>query len=210
MTSDPVVNGWQLRQDLVWKYHYMAQPSETEAFGGTSGFKNSKIGLYITGAWGWWQFGDLDEQFNWGVAALPYGAEGRKDLIFTDPWLMAKDSNHPEEAWEFIKFLASAETQAEWMELTGAPPVRQSLLEVWADSFETMTQEEVMQVYLGSLDYGMESPNHSMVRFDQLSSVIGAQTSQITNNERPVLEVLTEINTNLEETLMQIKAEYDK
>ncbi len=210
MTSEPVVNGWQLRQDMVWKYHYMPQPSETEAFGGTNGFKNSKIGLYITGAWGWWQFGDLDEQFNWGVAALPYGAEGRKDLVFTDPWMMSKDSNYPDEAWEFIKYLSSPEVQQEWMELTGAPPVRNSLLNVWAESFSTMTPEEVMEVYLGSLEHGIESPNHLMVRFDQLDSTIGAKTSQISNNERSAAEVLAEIKTDLDAVLKQIKAEYAK
>ena len=208
MTSDPVVNGWQLRQDMVWKYHYMPQPSEAEAFGGTSGFKNSKIGLYITGAWGWWQFGDLDEQFNWGVAALPYGAEGRKGLVFTDPWMMSKDSNHPDEAWEFIKFLSSQDIQQEWMELTGAPPVRLSLLNIWAESFSTMSADEVMEVYLGSLKHGIESPNHLMVRFDQLDSTIGAKTSQITNNERPAREVLEEIQIELENVLNQIKVEY--
>lgn len=210
MTSDPVVSGWQLRQDMVWKYHYMPQPSEAEAFGGSGGFRNSKIGLYITGNWGWWQFGDLNEQFNWGVAALPFGNENRKNLVFTDPWMMTKDSAHPEEAWEFIKYLSSYDTQKEWMDITGAPPVRQSLIEVWSQSFPTMTSEEVMEVYLGSLKYGIESPNHLMVGFNQLDSVVGGQTSQITNNERPALDVLTEINVKLEETLQKIQEEYQK
>lgn len=208
MTSDAVVNGWQLRQDMVWKYHYMPQPSEAEAFGGTGGFTNSKIGLYITGAWGWWQFGDLDQQFNWGVAALPYGAANRKNLVFTDPWMISKGSNHPEEAWKFVKFLASPEIQREWMELTGAPPVRTSLINDWAESFTTMSSDEVMEVYLGSLKHGIESPNHLMVRFDQLDSTIGAKTSQITNNEKSALEVLEEIQPELEAVLQQIAEEY--
>jgi hypothetical protein len=94
------------------------------------------------------------------------------------------------------------------MELTGAPPVRNSLLNVWAESFSTMTPDEVMEVYLGSLEHGIESPNHLMVRFDQLDSTIGAKTSQITNNERPALEVLEEIQVELDAVLKQIKAEY--
>jgi hypothetical protein len=41
-----------------------------------------------------------------------------------------------------------------------------------------------------------------------LDSTIGAKTSQITNNERPALEVLEEIQVELDAVLKQIKAEY--
>ena len=87
----------------------------------------------------------ISQLFNSASAVKRLGKMCIRDRVFTDPWMMSKDSNNPDEAWEFIKFLASPEIQQEWMELTGAPPVRTSLLNVWADSFTTMSADEVME-----------------------------------------------------------------
>jgi multiple sugar transport system substrate-binding protein len=96
------------------------------------------------------------------------------------------------------------------MELTGAPPVRQSLAEAWYKQFPSMTPEEVKEVHLGALKYGRESPNHLLVRFDQLNQVVTSALDPIFNNEANAADTLPEANVKLEEALKQIQAEYAK
>ncbi len=210
LDSEAAIKGFEARQDLVWELNYMPDPAQTEAFGGGDIFESGKVAMHLTGGWGWWQWKDLDEKFNWGAAALPYGAEGRRDVVFTDPWMLSSKTAHPEEAWELLKYLASAEVQKGWMELTGAPPARQSLAEAWYKQFPTMTPEEVKELHLGALKHGRESPNHLLVRFDQLNQVVTAAVDPITNNDAEPADVLPEADAKLEEALKQIQAEYSK
>jgi multiple sugar transport system substrate-binding protein len=210
LDSEGAIAGFQARQDLVWKLHYMPDPAQVDALGGGDIFQSGKVAMHLTGGWGWWQFGNakLHEKFNWGVAALPYGAEGRRDVVFTDPWMMSSKTDHPDEAWELLKYLASPDVQRGWMELTGAPPVRASLAEDWYKQFPSMTPEEVKEVHLGALKHGRESPNHLLVKFDQLNQIVSSAVDPIFNNEKPAAEVLPAANEQLIEALKQIKAEY--
>jgi multiple sugar transport system substrate-binding protein len=122
---------------------------------------------------------------------------------------MSSQSPHPEEAWEFLKYLTNAKSQREWMELTGAPPARKSLAEDWYSIFPTMSPEEVEELHLGGLKHGRESPNHLLVRFDQLNQVVSSAVDPIVNNEATAADVLPDANAELTATLQQIKAEYE-
>ena len=212
LDSPEAIKAFQARQDMVWKDNYMPDPAQVEAMGAGDIFQNENVAMHLTGGWGWWQFGnaDLHEKFNWGVAALPYCGENRKDVVFTDPWMLSSKTEHPDEAWTFLKYLASPEIQKGWMELTGAPPVRQSLAEGWYKQFPSMTPEEVKEVHLGALKYGRESPNHLLVRFDQLNQIVQSALDPIFNNEAQAADVLPEANVKLTEALKQIQAEYQK
>jgi multiple sugar transport system substrate-binding protein len=212
--SDAAIKAFQARQDIVWKLHYMPDPAQVDAMGGGDIFVAGKVAMHLTGGWGFWNFGTggvkLHEKFKWGAAAIPYGGPGRKDVVFTDPWMMSSKTAHPQEAWEFLKYLASPEVQKGWTDLTGAPPVRVSMEDPWYKSFPTMTPDEVKEVFLGSLKYGRESPNHLLVRFDQLDQVVGSALDPIINNEKQAADVLPDANAKLEDALKQIAAEYKK
>jgi len=207
LDSEAAVKGFQARQDLVWELNYMPDPAQTDAMGGGDIFMNEKVAMHLTGGWGWWNYNDVD--FNWGVAALPYGGPNRKCVVFTDPWMMSAKTDHPDEAWEFLKYLVSAEAQVDYMQVTSTPPVRTSLAEDWYKQFPTMTPEEVKELHLGALRHGRESPNHLLVRFDQLNQVVGAALDPIFNNEAKAADVLPDANAQLEEALKSIKAEYE-
>jgi multiple sugar transport system substrate-binding protein len=131
-------------------------------------------------------------------------------VVFTDPWMLSSKTSHPNEAWTFLKYLASPEVQKGWMDLTGAPPVRKSLAESWYKSFPSMTPEEVKEVHLGALKHGRESPNHLLVKFDQLNQIVQSAVDPIVNNEKKAADTLPEANKKLEEALKQIAAEYKK
>ncbi len=199
----------QARQDMVWDLGYMPDPATADALGAGGGlFEGQKVAMNLTGGWGWWNYTGLTEEFNWGAAALPYGAPGRRAVVFTDPWMMSAKTDHPEEAWEFLKYLVSPEAQKVWMETTGAPPVRQSLAEGWYSQFPSMSPEEVKENHLGGLKHGRESPNHLLVRFDQLNQVVSACLDPIFNNEASAAETLPQCDTDLEAALQQIQSEY--
>jgi len=82
--------------------------------------------------------------------------------------------------------------------------------EPWYKSFPTMTPDEVKEVFLGSLKYGRESPNHLLVKFDQLNQVVQSALDPIVNNEKQAADTLPDANTKLEDALKQIAAEYKK
>jgi len=208
--DDPkVVAAYQARQDIVWKLHYMPDPAQVDAFGGGDIFEGQKVAMHLTGGWGWWQFTGVKD-FRWGAAALPYGASGRRDVVFTDPWMLSSKTTHPDEAWTFLKYLASPDVQEGWMKLTGAPPARISLAEKWYKQFPSMTPEEVKAVHLGALKHGRESPNHLLVRFDQLNQIVSSAVDPIMNNEKTPSQTLPDANKALIEALKQIQAEYKK
>ena len=101
--NDPlVIQGFQARQDIVWKYHYQPDPAAADALtGGSDIFAVQKVAMELTGGWGWWNYAGIQD-FKWGVAALPNGSPTRKDVVFTDPWMLSAKSNHPQEAWTFL------------------------------------------------------------------------------------------------------------
>jgi multiple sugar transport system substrate-binding protein len=209
LDSEAAIKAFQARQDLVWDLNYMPDPAQVDAMGGGDIFESGKVAMHLTGGWGWWNYAGLESEFNWGVAAIPYGAPGRKDVVFTDPWMMSAKTDHPDEAWEFLKYLVSPEAQRGWMELVKAPPVRKSLAEDWYKQYPTMSPEEVKELHLGGLKYGRESPNHLLVRFDQLNQVVGSALDPIFNNEANAADTLPAANKQLEDALKQIKAEYE-
>jgi multiple sugar transport system substrate-binding protein len=207
--NDPkVIAAFQAWQDIVWNLKYMPTPAAADAMGTTGDiFKTGKIAMTLTGGWGWWNYTDI-KNFNWGVAALPYGGDGRRDVLFTDPWMLSAKTAHPNEAWTFLKFLTAPAQQKSWMDFTGAPPVRKSLAESWYRQFPGMSPTDVKQVHLGALQYGRESPNHLLVKYDQIYQLIGSIVDPVLINQKSAADTLPAAKKVLDNTLIQIQNEF--
>ena len=126
--------------------------------------------------------------------------------MYTDPWAMSSATGHPAEAWEFLKFLVSQDAQRAYMQITNAPPVRQSLMPEWSAIFsDTMTIAQVQQVYAGALAHGAESPNHLMVDYNEIHSLLEEELNPLWENcETSVTDTLASVDVQLEDRLAWI------
>lgn len=211
LDKEGAIKGIQAKADLTYKYKVAPSPAASEALSaGGNPFHTGRVAMQGIGVWGWWVHKGLEEQFPFGCAALPKGAPNAKAVIFTDPWVLSATSKHPDAAWEFIKYLVSPEAQRAYMKAVGAPPVRKSLLPEFFKLYPTMTPEEAEECFLGGVAHGQESPNHLLVRFDQLNNVVSAAIDPVNLGEKTAAETLPQANADLEKALNQIASEYKK
>jgi multiple sugar transport system substrate-binding protein len=183
----------------------MPDPATTNSLS----FKDGHIAMTLTTGQGWWNYSDI-KAFKWGAAALPFGADGRRDALFTDSWLMYAKSAHPQEAWTFIKYLASAQIQESWLKVVNTPPVRLSLTEKWAAQYSNMKPEEVKQVFLGAFKYGRESPSHLLVKYDTLNQIITAALKPVYANQLKASDSIPPSAKALDDALLQIQKDFKK
>lgn len=70
-------------------------------------------------------------EFRWNLAPVPVGPYGRQAYSGDDGFVIWKDTPHPDEAWEFVKFLTSKRGQEIAAIHEGLAPVRRSAMETY-------------------------------------------------------------------------------
>lgn len=92
---------------------YKVTPSDVDMAGQSDGdlFKAGKIAMLRTGIW---MFGDFAEnaKFNWDIALEP-GNTQKAHHFFANGVAIAANTAHPQEAYEWIKFLTSSKAAVE-------------------------------------------------------------------------------------------------
>lgn len=107
------IEALQFVADMRTKYKiapslmYSQQPGQA----GIDLFSTGKLAMYVNGSW---VIGVLRRQakFNWDVAPVPKGPKGRATVLFTVAMVIPKGSPHPNEAWEFLKYLGGLAGQS--------------------------------------------------------------------------------------------------
>lgn len=167
------VEAIQAHVDLIQK-GISPTPSQTEGLSEIGDpFISGKVAMATNGGFAFINLKAAD--FDWGVAALPY-VEGRQASLYTDPWSISATSDHPDEAWEFLKYITDPEHGAKrYLEYTDATPAHRGLLEDWYRGIAEeagMAYEEIKEVHEGSQRYGRGSDNHQIKQFSSIRRVI--------------------------------------
>ncbi|WP_020373796.1 ABC transporter substrate-binding protein [Sulfobacillus thermosulfidooxidans] len=103
------------------------QPSQVGATWGGQALGMGRAAMTLEGAWAIPYLQQTYPHTPFAIAPLPKGPKNNVSLDFPTAWAITKDSKHPEQAWQVIKYLTGV-GQAQWVEQGGLVTVRKSLI----------------------------------------------------------------------------------
>ncbi|MBC8134533.1 MAG: sugar ABC transporter substrate-binding protein [Fibrella sp.] len=107
--DEGAIRGFQEYADLRWKHKCVPTPSDNALSQYT--FESGKIAMN----WGW--AGDSPryrkniKAFDWDIVPTPSGPAGDATVIKGNQLAMYRDTRHPEESWEFMKFMTGPDVE---------------------------------------------------------------------------------------------------
>lgn len=113
----------------LWKDLYDQIGFDSFSMTHDMGFISQACAMIMDGPWDLPSMRKI-KNFEWGVAPLPEGPVKRATYIAGEHLTIFKNSEHPDEAWKFIKWFTSPEIQAKFSIESGYMPVRKSTLEL--------------------------------------------------------------------------------
>lgn len=116
----------------MWDDHVMASLLDVKNMSTRQAFITGKVAMVEDGSWA---LKDILEGagFRIGVAPMPAGPVRRTTLATTDAFGIYAHTQHPDEAWELLKFLVSKEYGQAMARANLLQPARASLVEDWAN-----------------------------------------------------------------------------
>jgi multiple sugar transport system substrate-binding protein len=120
-------------------------------------YRAGSVGMFQNGRWATPGIRTVD--FDWDVVGLPDGPAGNPGYwLFWGAYVVNADTEHPEEAWELVQALTTAETQGQVSALGANIPSRVS--QEALDAFLTFTPPDNNQAFLDGLsrDPASEGP----------------------------------------------------
>ncbi len=185
--------------ELITKHHVSPSPSEVSSgyrvvsASGPDMFQMGKVAMVF---WGRWYLDILSKggaNINWGIAPYP---KGKEKVMFEDSAYLGISSKtkHPQECWEFIKFVISEEGQRMVaLDRTDIPVLRNVAYS--QDFLNYMGREDANKVFLEMLEYS-ETPAY----------ILGTGSWEKSAEDKLTLVVLGKLG--LEEACAQIAREF--
>jgi len=202
--DDPgTAEGLQLYQDLIWKYHISPSPQQQALSQNAQDmFKTGRIAMFSLGIWCVPDFREI-EGFAWDVAVMPAGKQRVTQLV-TAGWSAYRDTPHPDEAWELIKYLSGREAQEYqmriWRDPSGLRDVFQSLM-----LYQPEKPPASRRVVLDSIQFGRFEANFvGSAEVDQ--KVQQAFDEIATGRQKDVAAGCREMKRVAEETLAELRS----
>ena len=131
-------------------------------------FPGGRVAMIVAGSWMARTYADADA--NIGVAPLPMGKQ-RATIIHGLSNVIWSGTQHPEEAWEFLKFLGSEQAGLILAQSGTVIPAYQGLQDAWVESIPDMD----LKVFIDALDYAVPYPTaaQGMEWNTKISTVLG-------------------------------------
>jgi len=127
MVGEPKAReAWQMFHDMIFVDKSMPDTVAAQELGSDL-FQAGKVALWPMGHWAIPGYSTVN--FQWDVAPMPTGAAAQVTSVNSAGFVAAKDSKHPDAAWEFIKYALSEKGQTRLTEMGLAIPMQKSVAE---------------------------------------------------------------------------------
>lgn len=186
---------WRYIDAMVREDKSIPDPTISEEYGADP-FAAGVAAMTTIGHWVVPQYAALS--FGWDVAPMPAGPAGRATSVNSAGLVIAKDSQSPSAAWEFVKFAVSEAGQSRLSELGFAMPVLRQVAEGPA-YLEQQTAPIQQQVFLDALAYARPKP--AFRGYDEWASIVGDGLVPVWNGEQTIDPAIDAIVTQADEVL---------
>ncbi|HEY6952776.1 MAG TPA: extracellular solute-binding protein, partial [Bacteroidota bacterium] len=145
-----------VRAMTLWKNIYDDLGLSTFTIDYEVAFASKQLAMTLDGPWNiprWKELKNLD----WMVVPLPAGPAKRATIVGGEYLSIFKQTQHPAEAWTFVKWILRPDIQALWSMKSGYLPVRRGVTAVkeYQDFLKT---NQALKAYVDQMEFG-QAPN---------------------------------------------------
>ena len=206
MDQPDVINAYQQLSDLV-KQGVSPSQSYVDSLSGNDPFFTGKIAMEVEGAWGLAGINDLP--FKAGAAAVPLGGNPKaRAVTYIDPYFIVKGSAHPDEAFQYLAYLAQPDNQIKMVQQSGGnPPSSTQAMDAYYSNFNSINAADLKNAVEGSYNYSVEDLEHLIVGSGQIHDLLYNELTPVMDASKTAQEVCPALKPKLNELLAQIKNE---
>lgn len=118
-----------IRALSFWKELYEMQQLQNFTNDWMVAFTSKQAAMIMDGPWNLPRYDRMLGDIDWGIAMLPEGPVTRATIVGGEYLAIFKQSDVPDETWEFVKWVTRPDIQAWWAMESGYLPVRKSSME---------------------------------------------------------------------------------
>ena len=190
---------WQLFHDMMFVDKSMPDTTTALQFGEDT-FQAGAAAMTTIGHWAVPGYNTVP--FKWDVAPMPAGPAGKATSVNSAGFVVADASKHPEEAFEFIKFVLSPAGQKRLAQLGFAVPVLKSVAES-PDFLQQPGSAIDQQIFLDSLAFAHMKPVFK--GYDEWSATVGDGMADVWTGLKELGPTLDEVVPAADEVLAKNK-----
>lgn len=186
LDTPEAIRGLQFLKDLRWKYHVTPTPAEAAMSAFT--FESGRVAMILTWSGQSPIYRKNITDFEWDIAPMPVGPAGRFTPLKGNQLVIYSESKHPEEAWEFVKFMVSPETEMlVYGKLRRAIPTRKSVARD-PEYLKADLPPRHVHVFIDAMKYGRRIPINE--RYNQWLPELRAGEELLLTNELDAREAV--------------------
>lgn len=151
----------------LWRRMYDSLNMRTFTMAHDMAFASGKLAMVLDGPWDLPRY-RAARKLDWAVAPLPGGRAGRATVVAGEHLAIFRQSEHPDAAWTFVRWMLNPSVQAEFSVASGYLPVRKSSLEL-ASYRDYLATDKPLAAYVRTIGHGRSRrlPRTKRVEFNR-------------------------------------------